>query len=373
VPTAISLFAGCGGDTLGLLNAGYDVLGFIENWKPAVESHRLNFPNEQRIGESVGGDIRAVPDDQITAFEGRVDLLFGGFPCQGFSHAGKKDPNDPRNRLFWRFVHAASLIRPRWIVGENVSGLLHRSTDDGVSPVSEVIVEAFESAGFRMTPPFVLNAADFGVPQQRRRVFFVGSRDNRTFSAPRPMMGPRGGTRKKHWIGIRSSLDFTLEGAVSFDPSRVAGTIPSYLEHPGRDVPTGSPHPYLLAKLEAGLLSASKRDSPFHVEVANLDAPAKTIHSGYSFQPRLFVPLRNAAGTFLRPFTTLELARLQGFPRGYQLAGRSNDIIVQIGNAVPPPLAEAVARRILACDPELSSGYVERSSLRAWAESAPTP
>ena len=107
-----------------MARAGFRVSGFVENWVPAIQSHLANFRDCAPIGAEAGGDIARIPDAAFEALRGEVDLLFAGFPCQGFSHAGKKDPNDARNRLFWEFVRAAELIQPRWIVGENVFGLL---------------------------------------------------------------------------------------------------------------------------------------------------------------------------------------------------------------------------------------------------------
>ena len=356
---------------MGLHRAGFQVVGFVENWSQALKSHEANFPEARLIGQSVNGDIRKIPDSEFRAFRGRVDLLFAGFPCQGFSHAGKKDPKDPRNRLFYEFVRATEAIAPRWVVGENVSGLVHRLTDDGKTHVSEVIIEEFESIGYHMADPMVLDSADYGVPQHRRRVFFVGSREKTGFSRPLPTHSRRGGPGTQRHVPIGPSVESTLEGAVDFDPSIVSGGVRAFRESDETEAPTGTPHPYLVAKLEAGLVSYGKRISPFHVEVADLDKPAKTIHSGYRFQPRLFVPLRNRRGCFLRAFTKRELAQLQGFPERYHFRGSSDDIIVQVGNAVPPALVTAVAHQIAACDGELGERLSLRSGLRTWEASAP--
>ena len=172
---AISLFAGCGGDTLGLENAGIEVIGFVEFWNRAIETHKLNFPNSEFIGRSVNGDITKITDEEFLKFRGKIDILFAGFPCQGFSHAGKKDPNDKRNKLFWEFVRATKLIQPKWIIGENVAGLMHRKTDDGQSKISEVIVNAFEEIGYKMAEPKVLKAEEYGVPQKRMRLVLLAS------------------------------------------------------------------------------------------------------------------------------------------------------------------------------------------------------
>jgi DNA (cytosine-5)-methyltransferase 1 len=374
--TAISLFAGCGGDTLGLESAGFKVLAYSEKWAPAAASHEANFPGCVQIGAVVNGDIARTPDSEFEPFAGQVDILFAGFPCQGFSHAGKKDPNDPRNRLFWEFVRAADVVRPRWVIGENVSGLLKRLTDDRATYISEVITSAFEEIGYRMASPFVLNAVQFGVPQARRRVFFVGSRDGSPFRQPSPSHGRINKTGRSTggpFTTIRRFITFSLEGAVTLDPTIVEGGVPSYCESDGVETPTGVPHPYLVSKLKPGLVSARKRLSPFHIEIADLDAPAKTLHSGYSFQPRIFVPLRNRRGTFVRPFTVTELAGIQGFPTHYKIIGSVNQAIVQLGNAVPPPLAAAVVRQVVACDSELSAALSARRGLHAWEANVPTP
>lgn len=363
-PAALSLFAGCGGDTLGLVQAGFSVPAYVENWLAAARSHQSNFPDSKPIGSEVGGDIRRIPDSSFLALRGSIQLVFGGFPCQGFSHAGKKDPNDPRNRLFWEFVRVAKLVEPRWVIGENVSGLLHRLTDDGARPVSEVIVEAFTEVGFKMTPPFVLDAKDFGVPQSRRRVFFVGSRQSLPFRPPSP-------ETRRSLIPIRGMVHFGLDGGVRVDPNDVDGGIRTWLEGEGR--PEGPAHPYLIQKLGEKLLSYGRRISPFHVEVVDLDEPAKTIHSGYEFQPRLFPAMKTSEGFFIRTFRPEELARIQGFPEGFQLSGSSRDQVVQVGNAVPPGLARAVVSQVARCDPELSSRPAKRNDLRAWGESAPIP
>lgn len=357
-PTAIVLFAGCGGDTLGLMNAGFNVVGFVEFWRPAVETYVRQFRGVKFIGEKYGGDITKIPDEEFLKYRGKVDLISAGFPCEGFSHAGKKDPNDPRNRLFWEFVRATTLIQPKWIIGENVFGLLHRKTDNGRASVAEVITSAFEEIGYKMAKPKILNAAEYGVPQKRRRVFFVGSREGIKFDFPPP-------THKKgQFTTIRRIVESSLEGAVQFDPRKIDGgrEIKSFCEGNLRTL-RGRPHPYLLLKLGKGLVSYARRISPYHVEVVDLDAPAKTIHSGYSFQPRLFVPLKAGNKYFLRTFTVSELAQIQGFPSGFKFCGRKEDIINQIGDAVPPKLIEVIAKQILSLDSSLSPPQTEPEEL----------
>ena len=121
---AISLFSGMGGDSLGLTNAGFNLVAYSEKEKQMKETHDLNFTDCELIGSDVGSDIKKITDDEFLKYKDKVDLIFAGFPCQGFSNAGKKKLNDPRNTLFKEFVRATKLINPKFIIGENVKGLL---------------------------------------------------------------------------------------------------------------------------------------------------------------------------------------------------------------------------------------------------------
>jgi len=334
----ISLFAGCGGDTLGMENAGIKVVGFVEFWDKAINTHKLNFPNAEFIGEKWGGNITKIPDKEFLKFKGKIYVIFAGFPCQGFSHAGKKDPKDKRNKLFWEFVRATRLIQPRWIIGENVAGLVHRKTDDGKNKVSKVIVSAFEEIGYKMAEPMVLKAEEYGIPQKRRRVFFVGNRIKKTFKFP---------DQEKIRVSLRGIIEDDLDNAIRFK-LQIKDMPPSKIYEIKKNIlVNGKPHPYLLRKLKDGKVSFKKRISPFHVEVVDLDSPTKTIHCGYSFQPRLFVLLKKDKEIFIRPFNTRELAQIQGFPKGYKFYGKEEDIIKQIGNAVPPLLVTKIVKNIL--------------------------
>ena len=347
---AISLFAGCGGDTLGLENAGIEVVGFVEFWNKAIETHKLNFPNSKFIGEEFKGDITKIPDEEFLKYEGKIDILFAGFPCQGFSHAGKKNPNDSRNKLFWEFVRATKLIKPKWIIGENVAGLLHRKTDDGESDVADIIFKAFEDIGYKMAIPKVLKAEEYGVPQKRRRVFFVGSKENIEFKFPKPL-------HSKHNLPtIRNLIELTNINSAEYNPKDIHELKEEdILYYDSDEEPKGKPHPYLLVKLKEGKISFGKRISPHHIELANLDSPTKTIHCGYSFQPRLYVGIKNNLGFFVREFTYKELAQIQGFPKDYKFSGNRENIIKQIGNAVPPKLVEVIAKEIIIRDESLKS------------------
>ena len=116
IKTALSLFSGCGGDTVGMTDAGLDVSWYSELKKIFRESHDLNFDACKLLGD----DINKISDEDFENLQGKIDIIFGGFPCQSFSNAGKKDPNDMRGQLYLQFVRAAKIIKPKFIIGENI-------------------------------------------------------------------------------------------------------------------------------------------------------------------------------------------------------------------------------------------------------------
>ena len=350
--TAISLFSGAGGDTVGLEAAGFKVIAYSEIWDKARKTHELNFPDSKLLGEAVDSDITKISDEEFAQYTGKIDLIFAGFPCQGFSHAGKKDLNDPRNKLFWDFVRATSIIKPKWIIGENVAGLLHRKSDDGNSMVKDIILKAFEEIGYTMAQPKILHAEDFGVPQQRRRVFFVGNNNGIDFHFPSPQR------TKETFEPLTKILENTNKNSIIFDPEDVyefdkCKSIIT-IDQGSTDKDSSDPHPFLKLRTKEKRISYKRRISPNHVELVDIHAPTKTIHCGYAFQPRLFVPIKQGNNYFAREFTINELAQIQSFPSHYRFFGNKNDIIKQIGNAVPPLLSKAIAEQILLLDQNLT-------------------
>ena len=143
---AISLFSGMGGDSLGIVNSGFNLVAYSEINKKFQETHELNFPNSKLIGN---GDITKTTNEMLCFYKNNVDLIFAGFPCQGFSNAGKKQDNDPRNTLFKEFLRSVKIINPKYIIGENVPGLLKRKTVSGELYIN-VITNEFINLGYRI-------------------------------------------------------------------------------------------------------------------------------------------------------------------------------------------------------------------------------
>ncbi len=348
--TALSLFSGCGGDTLGLETAGFKVIGFNEFNSAAIQTHTVNFPHSKLIQHSTVTDITKIPDSVFEEYKHKVNLVFAGFPCQGFSKAGAKRTTDPRNQMFRQFVRVAKLTRPDFIIGENVVGLTTMKSGPSEEDPSmlSLILKAFSDIGYDITYQIV-EATDFGVPQKRKRILLVGwdrnciDFDPSSFWASVSAYGSA-----KPMPTLRSFVTNSMEGAYKLPTA----SIPEDFEHyalpvPQTVEPTGTAHPFIVLKAGENLLSCSKRVSPVHSEIVDLDKPSKTIICTYDHQPRLLVGLRKPDGTaYARCLLPDELKQIQGFPSTFQVTGKLKEQIVQIGNAVPPPLIESVVQEL---------------------------
>jgi DNA (cytosine-5)-methyltransferase 1 len=361
---AISLFSGMGGDTLGMMNAGCDIIAFNEFDKHATNSHMLNFPQSTLIfdpsqkKEKDQRDIQLIPNSIFSAYKDVVELIFAGFSCQGFSTGGKKLPDDPRNSLFRDFARVTNCIRPKYFIGENVDGLLNRKTATGENYI-DVIVAEFEKIGYTLSYQ-VCHTVQYGVPQLRKRLIIVGIRNdlNKTFVFPEPL-----NNGKTNLPNLKDIIEFSMEGSIKIEPDDFdMTTIPTEciltdMENDDCE-DTANIHPYLRLKAKTrdeeyagkvyhSLLSFSKRDSPIHCEIIDIRKPSKTIICTYDHQPRLFVPLKNKNGYYIRCILPDELKQIQGFPKDFKLHGSNKEKIKQIGNAVPPPLIRQIVEKIL--------------------------
>lgn len=332
---AISLFSGAGGDTLGMENAGIKVVAFSENNSACVKTHKQVFPHSKWLGETVKGDISKIPDDEFKPYTEKIFMVFAGFPCQGFSNAGKKDVSDPRNKMFHQFLRVVSIVRPEWIMGENVAGLLTKKTDDGEDSVISVIRSYFSEIGY----PIVFNVYDMskcGVPQSRKRLVLIGNRLNIPFVLP---------VYNEEKVGLKHIVEQVLDGAIETTlsiPNECLTKIPNELE------PSGTPHPYMVLKHTENLISFGKRDSPFHSEILDLRNPCKTLICAYTFQPRLYIGLVKPDGKkYVRCLTVREAAQIQGFPADHNFYGSRDDCIKQIGNAVPPLFIQKMVQKMI--------------------------
>lgn len=332
---AISLFSGAGGDTLGMEIAGVHVIAFSENNKDCIATHKAQFPESKWLGESVKGDISKIPDSEFEEYTGKIHVVFAGFPCQGFSNAGKKDVADPRNKMFHQFLRVVQLVQPTWVIGENVAGLLTKKTDDGESKVIDVIQEHFTEIGYPLKYK-VYDMTSLGVPQSRKRLLMIGNCQNIPFEMPE-FKEPKQGLTHIVEAVLENAMECTLNA-----PKDCIVTIPEDMD------PVGTPHPYLVKKYNEGLISFGKRDSPIHSEVLNLKNPCKTIICAYTFQPRHYVCLQKPSGKmYIRCLTVSELGQIQGFPKDYPFKGSRDAAIKQIGNAVPSTCIKKLVETVI--------------------------
>jgi DNA (cytosine-5)-methyltransferase 1 len=349
---AISLFSGMGGDSLGITMAGLDLLAYSEKESKFRETHELNFNNCNLLGN---GDITKTSNDDLLYYKNKVNLIFAGFPCQGFSQAGKKMSNDPRNTLFREFLRATKLINPKYIIGENVKGLLTRKTDNGELFI-EIIQTEFETIGYTIYKK-VMKCNLHGIPQNRQRLIIVGIRNDlqQEFEFPQ---------EQENNTNLKNIINFSMEGAIKIDKDDFdMTTIPNEcilknMENSETEQSEGDkkPHPNLK------LLSKDKnyeykgtifprrihfgKRIPVGGEIIDIRKPINTIICTYARQPRFFIPLQNKNGYYLRCLLPDELKQIQGFPEDYKIVGNKSQQIIQIGNAVPPPLIKQVIKSL---------------------------
>lgn len=376
-PKAISLFSGAGGDTLGIERAGYKVVAFNEFNEAATQTHKTVFADSAMLNDPITGktDIKKVPDIVFKKYKGLVNLIFAGFPCQGFSHAGKKKTDDSRNELVHEFARAARLAEPEWIIGENVKGLLARKgkdpaqpADAPLRPVIDIIRDLFERTGYKITYK-VIDVTEVGVPQHRKRLIIVGHKGAQYPHMPWEDLTPASTPTQ---TAIRSFLESHLKNAMEVPALYQPAAQPvHYWISTTETVATGTPHPNLdrlvrgirnpssKEKKEnpnlavqlvepAGLISFGVRKGGYHGMIVNPDKACNTIICNYNLCPRLFVGLHNATtGKYwIRCMTPRELGQIQGFPADYAWQGPEKAQIAQIGNAVPPPLAERIVKSL---------------------------
>lgn len=324
---AISLFAGAGGDTLGMKMCGVSVVAYSEIDKDAIKSHDLN--NQECV---FLGDVTQIDAAKLEPYVGNIDILFAGFPCQGFSNAGKKLPGDPRNDLFNQVVRIANIIRPRLVIGENVAGILSRKNEQG-EIFASVIYDKFQDIGYDVDHK-VYNMS-FCIPQMRKRViFFCSDRTRPKIPMPEPLI-----TR----VNIRDFLQSVSSGGVPYTDLEELDITKIIRATSDADT---KPHAMLTKMSNDKNITFGKR-TPNTGEIIDLDNPTKTITCSYSFAPRLFVPVEMNDVRYLRTFTVRELARIQGFPDDYDFLGSKSSQIKQIGNAVPPLFVKFLISSIL--------------------------
>jgi DNA (cytosine-5)-methyltransferase 1 len=339
--SAVSLFSGCGGMSLGFRWAGFSIKAFAEKDEDIRAIYKANFPNTSKLG----GDVLEIPDDAIRALYpqvGELDTVIGGPPCQGFSLSGKRDIADPRNSLWTHYLRFVDILRPKIALIENVRLLTSMKNEDG-RLVKEDLKSAFEKLGYNVDI-FETNAKLYGVPQHRERVFFIGVRKDLGIKPtfPQPTHGEKSGlfdlTASYRTFGDAcSDLPFLESGGTSDDPLHAAVSHPNHVINWLWDVAEGR--------------SAHDNDDPSMRPPSGYNTtykrqvwaePASTVQTTFG----MISGCRNVHPIATRSLTIREAARIQSFPDTFKFMGTQGAIRTALGNAVPPLLAYTVAKHL---------------------------
>lgn len=343
--TGVSLFTGAGGMDIGFEKAGVTIVFANELVKEAAETYRVNRPGCTIVNDDIYNVL-----DSLGEYSG-VDFVFGGPPCQGFSVAGKMDPDDDRSKLIFTFLDVVERVQPRAFIMENVKAL---GVLEKWDPVRKKYLKRAEDLGY-LCLPFILNATEYGVPQKRERVFFIGIKDHsnpffehnmknvlednkvlapfiRDLLAP---LGPAGSAtnpktctakitfatkpvmRKSPYAGMYfngQGRPINVDGYANTLPASMGGNKTPFVDE---DHLYGKASEDWVVEYHKGLMDGS-------IEPEFKEAPAR-----------------------LRRITVKEAARIQTFPDDYIFRGNKGSIYTQIGNAVPCKLAEAVAKSVI--------------------------
>lgn len=375
--SAIDLFSGAGGITLGLSQAGFDVLACADISSACELTHHRNFPRIPFIREDISSLPPKALAKQVGLRRGELDLLIGGPPCQGFSILGRRDVDDPRNDLFLKFFRVAEELRPKVVVIENVPGL---ATLDG-GAMLETISQKFKRCGYNATCVELISA-QYGVPQLRWRMFFIGWRRDLGIHAagfPAPTHGRRaiGELVPNRTISKEDLAGFlTIHDAISDLPQIESGMeVTRY---------TGKPQTAFQKEMRKGLRDELYNHYSARLSELNLKR-LKCLRPGEDWRslPRQLLPegMKRAllkdhtrryrrmtwdgvarsiitrfrdpkSGEYTHPdqhrtISIREAARIQSFPDYFEFMGSISDQYDQVGNAVPPLLAKAVGLEII--------------------------
>ena len=326
--TAVSLYAGAGGLDRGFARAGFELLWAIDADSQAVETYRENLGDHIVCGE--------LPEDGPPDLA--PDLVVGGPPCQGFSVIGRMDPEDPRSKHVHYFLDVVEQLDPRAFCMENVKAVADSSR---WKTVREDLIARAGALGYEVAL-FVLNAADYGVAQARERTFFIGLRDG-TPLCPVPTTKANPPTVKD----VLSRLPrFGEPGNRTGATARVVPAQRPVMRpsaHSGSLLFNGSGRPLRLDGAAKTLPASMGGNATPIVDQDELQHGAEPWVVGYHRRLRQGRPPNRHAPSRMRRITVEEAAALQSFPRGWKWRGPKGAIYRQIGNAVPPALAESVA------------------------------
>lgn len=347
-PRVIDLFCGCGGLSLGFLNAGYDVLVGVDNDDAALKTFAFNHKESKALNTDLSTD-EGIAEIKGLVSDKKIDVIIGGPPCQGFSLTGSRDINDSRNTLYLAVVKAVREFKPNAFLIENVPGMANLYG----GAVKHQIINTFTDLGYNVTvTDKPLLAADYGVPQMRKRMFFVGlKKDLGSFEFPKPT------NTSDNYISCSDAIsdlpDLENNFGNEIDEYRMPATteyqkkmkqnsskLYNHVATNHQDwvkwtiglVPDGGNY----KDLPPGVGESRKFNEAWTRYASN--KPSRTIDTGHR---------NHFHYKYNRVPTIRENARLQSFPDDFIFLGNKTQQNRQVGNAVPPLLGYAIAQQIL--------------------------
>jgi len=309
--TVLDLFCGCGGFTQGMTDAGLNILAGIDIWNMAIETYKSNH-NHISLCKDL---TKYSPEEFSNEYNIKlIDIIIGGPPCQGFSIAGKRDKNDPRNSLFMEFVKYIDYFKPKAFIMENVIGILSMKTSNNEKAINIIMTELTKKYNCKY---FKLSATDFEVPQIRKRTIFIGFRNDLKIEPTEPIkISANNHVPVKTILTKRENVDnryFLSEKALQG----------------------------INYKKEKML----QKGYGYGAKYVNLDKPCYTIPARYWKDG--YDALVKYSDNDVRRLTEEELAKIQSFPSTYIFKGSRKDIIIQIGNAVACKFAYYLGKYII--------------------------
>lgn len=368
--TVISLFSGAGGCSLGFEQAGYKILFATDFDNAASETYLANFKGTHLIKEDINNLSFSSLLSTCGISPGEIDILIGGPPCQGFSTAGLRFWDDPRNNLLKSYIDALMTIKPKWFLMENVEGLLTAKNGEYLHEA----VKAFVSLGYAIRVEKVYSH-EYGIPQRRKRVLIIGNRIGIDFKFPEPTIILKGrifrnsNVTLRHAIGALPEASNNLKAEISYE-AEAADQFEDYLRGSSKIItdhfyPKQSPLQWdRIRGLKSG---QTMKDLPEHLRHESFKKRAnRRVMDGTPTEKRGGSPsgLKRlvydepcltitgaATREFIhpishRPLTIRECARIQTFPDDFKFIGSASEKIQQIGNAIPPLMARIFAEHI---------------------------
>lgn len=340
----LDLFCGAGGLSEGFKNAKFEIYGAVDFDKAAMKTHLLNFETKFHFT----GDISNISDETIVRDLSNIDGVIGGPPCQGFSSANRylKDEDDPRNRLFFEFIRFVRIIKPKFFLIENVPGILTR--DGGFA--KDRILEITSSIGYNVSHS-TLNSVDYGVPQIRKRAFFIGVSKNYSNSFYFNQISKSSET---YTVGdaIGDLIDLENNSLSQFNKGsfKLEGYYKSLNKNKIYNHEVTIHNQNVIDRIKHVPQGGNWRNVPDHLwnnqrdnrhssayRRLSMNYPSITIDTGHM---NYFHPIFN------RVPTVRESARIQSFKDDFIFTGTKTEQYRQVGNAVPPLMAEKIAEAI---------------------------